>query len=141
MSDITIKDNSGAVLEAMQKAVARGLEAIGMTAEGYAKQTITDANRVDTGRLRNSISHTVKSEEEAVYIGTNVEYAIWHEIGTGIYAEDGQGRKSPWAFKDEKGEWHMTSGVKPLHYLQKAAADHTDEYKRIMEASLKGENV
>lgn len=63
------EDNSGEILQAFENAVQRGLEAIGETAEGYAK----DDCPVDTGRLRNSITNQVKDEE--VYIGSNVEYA------------------------------------------------------------------
>ena len=63
---------------------------------------------VDTGRLRNSISHTV--DGEAAYIGTNVEYAPYVELGA-------RGRQG-------------------IHMLQRAASEHTDEYKQIMEDAL-----
>lgn len=72
--DMDIKitvDNSADVIEAKNAAVMRALEAIGLQAEGYAKLKAP----VDTGRLRNSITHSVAPEEEAVYVGTNVEYA------------------------------------------------------------------
>ena len=68
---VDYKDYSKEVLSAMEKAIKNGLEAIGLTAETYAKK----ATPVDTGRLRNSISH--ETDEEAVYIGTNVEYAAF----------------------------------------------------------------
>ena len=64
---------------------------------------------VDTGRLRNSISHTV--DGEAAYIGTNVEYAPYVELGA-------RGREG-------------------VHMLKRAATEHADEYKRIMENSMK----
>ena len=68
---VDYKDNSQQVLSAMEKAIKNGLEAIGLTAETYAKK----ATPVDTGRLRNSISH--ETDKEAVYIGSNVEYAAF----------------------------------------------------------------
>ena len=68
---VDYKDNSQQILTAMEKGIKNGLEAIGLTAETYAKQETP----VDTGRLRNSISHTV--DGEAVYIGSNVEYAAF----------------------------------------------------------------
>lgn len=139
--DVDITANTQKVLDEMKNDVERGLEAIGLTAEGYAKETITDAGRIDTGLMRNSIAHRVKDDENAVYIGTNVEYAVWHEVGTGIHAADGQGRKTPWAFQGKDGEWHWTRGVKPLHFLRNAAANHSEEYKEIMQASLEGRNV
>ena len=68
---VDYKDNSQQVLSALEKGIKNGLEAIGLTAETYAKKETP----VDTGRLRNSISH--ETDEEAVYIGTNVEYAAF----------------------------------------------------------------
>ena len=68
---VDYKDNSKQVLSAMEKGIKNGLEAIGLTAETYAKKETP----VDTGRLRNSISHTV--DGEATYIGSNVEYAAF----------------------------------------------------------------
>ena len=102
----TYKDNTDEVLSALKKAKKRGLEAIGLVAEGHAKKYET---AVDTGRLHNSISHA--TDDEAAYIGTNVEYAPYIELGA-------QGRKG-------------------LHFLQKAATQHGDEYKRLMEDSMK----
>ena len=68
---VDYKDNSQQILSALEKGIKNGLEAIGLTAETYAKK----ATPVDTGRLRNSIGH--ETDKEAVYIGTNVEYAAF----------------------------------------------------------------
>lgn len=67
--EVNITDNSGELLRILEGRKAAALEAIGITAEGYAKIRTP----VDTGRLRNSITHAVKGND--VYIGTNVEYA------------------------------------------------------------------
>ena len=103
--DIKLTDNSRMTLDLFHKACARGLVAIGMTAEGHAKK-ITP---VDTGRLRNSITHA--ATDDAAYIGTNVEYAPYVELGT--------------------------SRNKAHHMLKRAASEHSDEYRRLMEDSLK----
>ena len=134
----TYKDNTDEVLSALEKAKIRGLTAIGMTAEGHAKKKITQAKAVDTGRLRNSITFAVSGEsanissysgdhgeeggtysgtapndkDKAVYIGTGVEYAIGIETGS-----------------------HRKAGG--VHFLQDAASNHADEYKRLMEDSMK----
>lgn len=107
------------------------LEAIGITAEGYAKKLTP----VDTGTARNSISHAVKGSD--VYIGSNVEYIPWLEYGTGIYASDGQGRQSPWGYYDRDGKYHVTRGQKPHHMLKKAATEHNEEYRRILKGNFK----
>jgi hypothetical protein len=138
--NIEYRDNTEEVLSALEAAIKRGNEAIGMTAEGHAKKKITAAGAVDTGRLRNSITYALAGEEthvksynankggkdretytydgtadgkkgSGVYIGTNVEYAVFVENGA-------QGRT-------------------PVHFLQDAATGHTDEYKRLMEDSMK----
>ena len=101
----TMKDNTDEVLSALERAKKRGLEAIGLTAEGHAKKETP----VDTGRLRNSIAHAVESD--AAYIGTSTSYAPFVELGA-------RGRKG-------------------VHMLQRAASEHTDEYKRLMEDSMK----
>ena len=136
ISTIEIKnDMTKEVLEAMKSQVLLGMKACGMEAEGYAKADCP----VDTGRLRNSIAHKVVQEEEStvLYVGSNVEYALYHEYGTGIYAENGMGRKTPWVYVDDKGVRHVTKGVKPRHMFKNSLANHKERYKAILEAALK----
>ena len=109
ITSVQITSKSAEVLRAMREQVALGLEAIGQEAEGYAK----DDCPVDTGRLRNSISHKVEEQEEAVYIGTNVAYAPYVEYG----------------------EYEHKTGKN--HFLRDAATNHSEHYKKIMEAALK----
>lgn len=69
MAGVQIKDYSADVKSLYEQARGRSLEIIGLTAERYAKELAP----VDTGRLRNSITHEVDAKD--VYIGSNVEYA------------------------------------------------------------------
>lgn len=73
---------------------------------------IQDIYRVDTGKTKNSFYYKVNESELSCTIGSPQENAIWEEFGTGIYAENGNGRKDPWSYKDVKGNWHRTSGKK-----------------------------
>ena len=123
-------DYSAEVLDAMHEAVMRALERCGMEAEGYAK----DLCPVDTGNLRNSISHKVDDGEPAVYIGSNTSYAPYVELATGIYAEGG--RPTPWVYQDENGNWHWTRGNKAQPFLKPAVADHAKEYQAIIKTEL-----
>jgi len=131
--DFIFIDNSKMVLEEFQAACLRSLERCGMQAEGYAK----DLTPVDTGNLRNSISHKVDPEEPAVYIGTNTEYAAYVELGTGKHAEGGGGRPDPWVYQDDNGNWHHTHGQRARPYLKPAVADHKQTYRNIIEDELK----
>lgn len=70
---VEIQDHSAEVSAEIKAALLRGLEKIGLVAEGYAKKLCP----VDTGNLRNSITHVVDEGGDAVYIGTNSEYGAY----------------------------------------------------------------
>ena len=133
LGGVVFNDYSQDVLDAMQDAAVRALERVGEQAEGYAK----DLAPVDKGQLRNSIAHIVKDSENAVYIGSNLEYAIYQELGTGIYAEGGGGRPTPWVYQDAKGNWHWTRGNPAQPFLAPAVKDHPQTYRNIVEDELK----
>ena len=144
--EFTLTDHTDEVLDALDEQIEAALEAVGIQCEGYA-QDIVEAGVPRHGGswytsqgaagLKGSITHQVKMDEKAVYVGTNNEHAIYNEFGTGIYA-DGGGRQSPWAYQDDEGNWHRTRGMTPLHFLKKAAADHITEFKAIIQSILRG---
>ena len=103
----TYKDNSKEVSDNIKAALLRAMETCGLVAEGYAKKLAP----VDTGNLRNSITHDVDDGEPAAYIGTNVEYASYVCLGT----------------------IHM----KAQPFLKPAVADHANTYRKIIEKELK----
>jgi len=148
--EIKITDNSEEIKKAMEEQVNAWLQAIGEDASDTSASLLARIPVVDTGRLMNSISWATKEnhggsetpqgtpESYTVYIGTNVEYAIYHEFGTGEFASAGsKAKKIPWAFKGKDGEWHYTSGVKARHYLQFGMTAHKSEYKAMLEQYLK----
>lgn len=130
--NIEITDNSAEVLATLQEAAGRALEKCGLVAEGYAKRLV----RVDTGNLRNSITHKVDPAEPAVYIGTNSEYGAYVELGTGQYYPGG--RPTPWKYQDANGKWHWTKGNPASPYLKPAVADNAQTYRTIIEDELHG---
>jgi HK97 gp10 family phage protein len=78
MSDLVVnEDNTERVVSGIDAALHRALETCGLVAEGYAKKLCP----VDTGNLRNSITHVTEGDS-AVYVGTNTEYAAYVELGT-----------------------------------------------------------
>ena len=102
---IDIQDHSEEFIREMDAALRAAFEEIGQNAEAYAKA----ACPVDTGRLRNSISH--KSTERMMQVGTNVEYAPAVELGT--------------------------SRQKPQPYLRPSVEDYIDKYQTIIVNELK----
>jgi phage gpG-like protein len=134
---VTITDNSQAVLDALPPAKERALEAIGMQAEANAKIEVTRAvydtpesksGYRRTGALRNSISHAYDADK--AYVGTNLEYAVYVEMGTS------QGGRS-WVFKGDDGEFHVTKGMPPRPFIRPAVENYMDEYKALAEEMLR----
>lgn len=78
IGNVKVTSHVNEVISAKNEAIARALEAIGIQAEG----DVASLAPVDTGRLRDSITHETHAEEESVYVGTNVEYGKYQEYGT-----------------------------------------------------------
>lgn len=106
---VEIRENNAEVIaEAIGSALAAGLEEVGLVAEGYAKRLCP----VDTGRLRNSITHALGAGGLTVYIGTNVEYGPYIELGT--------------------------SKREARPFLRPAAQEHGSQYRAIVKKHLEG---
>lgn len=87
-----------------------------MMVEGFAVSMVP----IHHGNLKESIGYQVDQQELVGYVGANAEYAVYVEFGTGEFAENGQGRKGGWVYKDPKGEWTFTYGMAPQPYLRPA---------------------
>ena len=113
------------------QALTGALEKACIGVEGSAKRKAP----ARSGNLRNSITHVVKAEVMTGYIGSNVPYAPYVEIGTGIYSSRGDGRKTPWIYTDPAtGEKVFTRGSYPHPFLKPAV----DENKSAIEKCFEG---
>lgn len=142
MADIDFTDNSAEVLAALAAAKGRILERIGQRAERNVVMRTpvgtpesTGVEGYQTSNLRGSISHEVQGD--AVYVGTNHDYAPYAELGTGIFASEGNGRKTPWVWIDKNGKAHKTRGMKPRHMLKKGVEESMGDFQRIIEDEMK----
>lgn len=134
--NIKVEDHSKEYLDELDRLIPIALEECGLAAEGFAKRLCA----VDTGLLRNSITHAISGEPPAIavytdnnkeqhgeysgsvptaedkktvmYLGTNVEYAPYVEMGT--------------------------SRTRAQPFIQPAIEDHENDYKRLIEKRLKG---
>ncbi len=134
-------NNIKAIEDATDEAIEKALTMIGMQAANYA----SNLTPRDTGLLANSMTYALSGKGAAisdykgnkpnkkgekpsgsysgtapdsgnsVYIGTNVEYAPYIELGTS-------------KMKKHPGGVHM---------IRRAVQDHTDEYKRMVEDALR----
>lgn len=78
-----------------------------------------------TGELKQGVDFD--ADEGKAIIGNSVKHAIYFEKGTGIHAEDGKGRATPWFYVDSKGVGHRTSGQRPKPSLTPAAENNIKE--------------
>lgn len=121
IASITIEnDHTDEVLQALKENEDAILLAWGEAAEGFAKEEISkkvydtpeSPYYKRTGRLRNSITYETSESEHAVYIGSNVEYAPYVELGTSRMA------------------------ARP--FLKPAVTEHIEDYKAIMNDIISG---
>ena len=109
-------------------------EKINEALEKAAQIVENDAKRecpVDDGTLRASITHA--TDDHSATIGTNCEYACYVHNGTGIYAEEGNGRQTPWVYKSSDGKFHTTKGQKPNPFLEKSFDKNIEKIKQCFE--------
>lgn len=128
------EDNSAAVKRELERAMIRGLTKAAMLVESQAVLLVPVG---ETGDLKGSISYQVNDSELVAYIGTNCEYAIYVEYGTGEFAENGNGRKGGWLYKTPDGEVHFTYGMEPRPYLRPAFRQNQKAIKDILADCLK----
>ena len=138
MADVefTLQSNKDLIMQATEEAIHTALEAVGVQAQAHATAQITANGSVDTGRLRASITYAVSGDsgklhqftddqgesyseslpsvgeqkDHTVYIGTNVFYGMYIELGT------------------------SRMSAKP--FLRPAVNDNLSEYQQIFEQVL-----
>ena len=131
-------------IEGLEEVLAR-LEKVGDTK--VIKKTLADACLIvertakqkavairDTGALSRSIKSEVREDATEIIgvIYTPLEYAPYVEYGTGLFAEDGGRKDVPWKYKDDKGNWHTTSGQHPQPFMRPALNENKEAIKRII---------
>lgn len=140
--DIKFTDNTPRLLEALDSWAERVLTLWGMTVQDYAQLLVPTGTADSTGiegyvggALKQSLTYAVDLAKKTVTIGSNLFYSVYVELGTGVHATNGNGRKTPWVWKDFNGKWHFTRGMRAANegkgFLRPAVEDHIDELREI----------
>lgn len=116
--NIQIEDHSEEFLRELADKIPVALEECGLAAEGFAKKEVTKVvydtpespSYKRTGNLRNSITHTVV--DNTAYVGTDIEYAPYVELGT--------------------------VRMRPRPFIKPSVTNYINQYKQIIERRLKG---
>ena len=134
--------------EKMAEAVAVDLRArMGQVVEAMAedmRSSLEAGGHIDTGNLINSIHSGTTQDGDTItgYVDIDAEsaegtwYAEFLEFGTGVHNENGDGRQTPWRYKDRHGEWHTTSGMQADPFIRPAVAAHIGDLDRAVSESL-----
>lgn len=138
MTDVqfTMSSNADLIKEQTEEAIITALQTVGVQAQAHATAEITAQGAVDTGRLRASITFAVsgdparrntyiddqmtgysepvegagESTDHTLYLGTNVKYAPYVELGT--------------------------SKMPARPFIRPAVENHLSEYQQIFEQTL-----
>lgn len=152
---LEFEDNSMEVKEKLNDAIIAFLYEAGGELQAQVKRN----TKSDSGDTKKSWKYKVSESEGKVVVGSNYENAIWEELGTGAYAEKGNGRKTPWFIPVEKvtgkkkpsyqgkviivygkngRKFYKTDGKKPKRALQLAFTSKKASIQRMLQNILKG---
>jgi HK97 gp10 family phage protein len=136
------RSNIRAVLNNMDEAKETALTAVGhfVRSEAQARTTTGQFQHSGVGgNLKDSTDFKVDMSKKEVIIGNSAEYAVYVELGTGVYAKNGDGRQTPWVyFNEDTGEFVETIGQHPQPFLEPAVMENVPRIKRLISDALKG---
>lgn len=97
---------------------------------------------VDQGPLRAAMVHDVNIlfGEVIGRVGNTMEYSPYVHQGTGIYAINGDGRKTPWKYEAKSGKykgWHITVGQNPQPFLESAKIANMKKIQKVLGEGLR----
>ena len=86
-------------------------------ASGEVEAQTKRNTKVDTGKTKGSWEHVVNESKLEAEVGSRYKNALWEELGTGIYALNGDGRKTKWVYTPDGKHFYATVGKKPRRAL------------------------
>ena len=114
---VVFKDYSKIVVKKFNENAVQWLEEASGELEAQTKRN----TKVDTGKTKGSWEHRVNESKMEAEVGSRYKNALWEEFGTGIYAINGDGRKTKWVYKNPKDyKFYATVGKKPRRALYRA---------------------
>lgn len=157
---VKFKDNAPQALREADEAIEAALLAIGLQAEGYAKNELSNTpKRIDTGLLRNSITYAYTGKEAAIknYHATKGKNRYKSgknkgkrysansknagEVGVGFYSGQAPKTKDPSVFVGTNVEYAIyvhdgTQRMAANRFLRNAIERHANTFKAIVKKHL-----
>ena len=100
-----------------------------------------DGTYVRTGKLKSSITimpitwSNWLAEISIVPKGYG-DIPYFNELGTGIYADNGNGRKDGWVYPLGNGEFRFTMGLPPKYFVRDTREFYSDKASRFIEDNI-----
>ena len=122
MGQVVIEGHADEVLRYFDQQGEKAMKEVGMTAETYCKEICP----VDTGALRNSITHgvLVGDGQVAAVLGTDMYYAPYVELGH---------HQQPGRYVPKLGKRLVASFVQGKPFIRPAIENHVEEYFDIIQ--------
>ena len=118
---VIVESNLYLVNKLSKEAMVKAAISVGLLTSGYAQ----DICPVDTGRLRDSITHAYNDDGSQVtlLVGTNVEYAPYVELGH---------KQQPGRYVPKIGKRLVRSWVPGKPFLRPAFENHRSEIEKVI---------
>ena len=98
----------GTVLSIRKKMVQN----MGDVADMMARKAPTDTEKLKPNiQVKDDSTDTELLVKAGIFAESAINYAIYQEYGTGIYAENGQGRQTPWLWQVKSQKWADIFGI------------------------------
>jgi HK97 gp10 family phage protein len=120
--------------ENIKRNISTGMDAVSKKVLDDVKDNILRQGAKDTGQLLNS--YKIVQTEDGFEIGSDLDYSLYVEFGTGVYAEDGKGISTPWAYKAADGTWRTTKGMRPRPHIRPAFENNAEEIEMMLAKEL-----
>ena len=92
----------------------------------------------DTGALKRSIMLSMHDDGFTWRVKPLIKYAAYVEYGTGIYASNGGGRKTPWVYYNAKlGRYVKTQGMMAQPFVRPAFYEQRNKFMKDIRKIMK----
>lgn len=118
----------------IKRSISTGMDAVSKKVLDDVKDNLLRQGAKDTGQLLNS--YKIVQTEDGFEIGSDLDYSLYVEFGTGVYAEDGKGVTTPWAYKADDGTWRTTKGMRPRPHIRPAFENNAEEIEKMLAKEL-----
>lgn len=131
-------------LEKIQEGIEDGMRLVGSEIAQMQHDIIDrnvggDGSYVRTGLLKSGVTIMPlewSSGLATMTITNTTSYVTYNELGTGIYADNGQGRQGGWYYPLGDGTYRFTMGLPPKYFARDSYEFYKDKAPSIIQQSI-----